>query len=112
MNRNVLAFVVLLSVFFIGCGKANVVNVYEESTENGIVATYYEMSNGTWKCNDKIYKYRLELTGRTPNAVRDSQYAVLTNNDSLAFDEVSKSLYSSLIEDSEVMKDSVIVEMK
>lgn len=112
MHRAVFAIVVLISVMITGCGKSGVVNTYEESEKDGIVVTYYEMEDGTWKCGEEFYDYRLELTGRMPNAERDGYYAVLTDNPELTYDEVAKSLYSSQLIDSLVMEGSVIVEMK
>ncbi len=112
MHRTVLAFLILMSVMMTGCGKSGVVNTYEESEKDGIMVTYYEMEDGTWKCREEFYDYRLELTGRMPNAERDGYYAVLTDNPDLTYDEVAKSLYSSLLIDSMVMDGSVIVEMK
>jgi len=70
------------------------------------------MSDGTWKCDEITYQYRLELSGRWPNAEAETYYVVLTDNEELTFEDVSKSLYSSLLEDSEIMEDSVILEMK
>lgn len=70
------------------------------------------MSDGTWKCDEITYQYRLELSGRWPNAEAETYYVVLTDNKELTFEDVSKSLYSSLLEDVEIMEDSVIVEMK
>lgn len=42
-----------------------------------------------------IYKYKLILTGTMTNAKTESTFVILSNDDSLTFDEVSKSLYSS-----------------
>jgi hypothetical protein len=41
------------------------------------------------------YKYQLKLTGTMPNAKKESTFVILTNDDDLTFDRVSKSLYSS-----------------
>ncbi|NDO72522.1 hypothetical protein FMM80_29405 [Schaedlerella arabinosiphila] len=57
-------------------------------------------------------QFRLELRGRMPNAESDSYYAVLTDNKNLTFEDVSKSLYGSLLEDSKIMEGSIIVEMR
>ena len=90
-----------------------IAKVYNESEEDGIMKTYYEMEDGTWKCDGTMYQYRLVLNRRTPNAAKDSCYVVLTNNKNLTFEEVSKSMYSSSMEYiNKVMKDSVIVEWK
>ena len=106
------AIFVLEVTLLAGCGKSGVINTYQPSEGNGVVKTYYEMDDGTWLCNQKNYQYRLELTGRMPTAQEDSCYVVLTDRDDLTFEDVSKSLYSSLLKDSEVMKGSIIVEMK
>ena len=104
-----LVFCVLL---FAGCGKSNIAKTYKQSEQDGIVMTYYKMNDGTWKCEDTTYQFRLELDGRMPNAKADSCYVVLTDNGKLTFEDVSKSLYSSSFEDIKAMKDSVIVEMR
>lgn len=103
---------ILFVILFAGCGKTDIAKTYEKSESEGIVSTYYEMSNGTWRCDGTIYQFRLELSGRMPNAESDSSYVVLTDNKNLTFEDVSKSLYSSLLEDSRIMQDSVIVEME
>lgn len=41
------------------------------------------------------FKYLLDLKGRGPNAVKDSRFVVLTNDETLTFDKVSLSLLSS-----------------
>lgn len=45
------------------------------------------------------YKYVVRLKGRHPNAVRDSEYMVLTNDLTIDFDTVSRSMFSSLSTD-------------
>lgn len=35
-------------------GVPEIVATHEESEEGGIAATYYELSDGTWKCGDTI----------------------------------------------------------
>lgn len=102
----------LCSVLLVGCGENEVVKTYNQSETGTVLKTYYEMNDGTWKCDDISYPFRLKLNGKMPNSEKESYYVVLTDNDNLTFEEVSKSLYGSLIEDSEVMEGSVIVEMK
>lgn len=70
------------------------------------------LNDGTWKCEDTVYLFRLELNGKMPNAKEESQYVVLTDDDTLDFEKVVKSQYSSDIEDGRVMEGSVIVEMR
>ncbi len=102
----------LFAVMIIGCGKSDVAKIYEKSEQNGILDSYCQMKDGTWKQGDNTYKFRLELTGRLPNAKFDTFYVVLTNNSDLSFEDVSKSLYSSSIEDKKIMENCSIVEMK
>lgn len=104
------AIVMLLMIT--GCSDG-IAKTYDETDENNsVMKTYYEMEDGTWVCDDVVYPYRLELVGRTPNAVKDGRYVVLTNNAELTFDEVAKSLFSSSSEDTKIMEGSVIVEME
>lgn len=49
MMKRTLIMIVLLLVLFIGCGKTDITKIYEKSENDGIIATYYEMNNGTWK---------------------------------------------------------------
>ena len=110
--KKLIAMIGLLTVLLAGCGKNDIAKVYEKSESDGIVATYYEMNDGTWQCDDISYQFRLELDGRMPNAEADSYYVVLTDNENLTFEDVAKSLYSSSLEDSKIMDGSIIVEMK
>ena len=104
--------VCLIMTSFVACSKTDIVKTYEKSENDGIVYTYYEMKDGTWKCEGTVYQYRLELNGRLNNASKDSCYVVLTDNDKLTFEDVSKSVFSSSTEDSSIMENSIIVEMK
>lgn len=108
----VISVFTVFTVLLMGCGKTDIVKTYEKTENNKIMRIYYEMNDGTWKCDDIIYKYRLELSGRTPTADSDGCYVVLTDNENLTFEDVAKSLFSSSFEDSKIMEKSVIVEMK
>ena len=112
MNKRLFAVLAVCLMLFIGCGENEIIKTYDQSDDNGVMKTYYEMKDGTWKCDDIIYQYRLELKGRMPNAEKDSCFVVLTDDKSLSFETVSKSLYSSLLKDVDAMKGSAIVEMK
>lgn len=112
MNKKRFTICIVCLMLLAGCGENEIMKTYEPSGDNAVMKTYYEMKDGTWKCDDTIYQFRLELTGRMPDAVKDSCYIVLTDDKSLSFETVSKSLYSSLLKDGEAMKGSVIVEMK
>ena len=112
MMKKMLISIGLLAVLLTGCGETDIVKTYEKSEDTGITATYYEIDNGTWKCDGVTYPFRLELSGGMPNAESDSYYTVLTDNKNFTFEDVSKSLYGSLLEDSKIMEGSIIVEMR
>ncbi len=111
MKKKLFAIAAICLMFFIGCRENEVMKTYDQSENNGVMRTYYEMKDGTWKCDNIIYRYRLELSGRMPNAEKDSCFIVLTDDKNLSFETVSKSLYSSSMEDINTMKGSIIVEM-
>lgn len=97
---------ILLTVMLIslaGCSQkeASVVKTYEmtdsetieECVENNEIVTivkYYEMSDGTWKTDDYIYQYRVEVIGRTNNAAKDSMFVFLSNTKDITFDQAWK----------------------
>ena len=73
----------LLVITFSGCAKkAGVKNTVE-----GNMRTYYEMTDGTWMCDDYSYKYRLEINGRMPNAAVDSSFVYLSNIEEITFEQ-------------------------
>lgn len=111
----------------ISYGEApDVVKTYEATPEDKITeyikngelcysSTHYEMSDGTWKVKEHpyTYKYRLELTGRLHNAVKDSTYIILSNRNDITFEQAWKaSGLSSNTEDYFDAKDAIIVGQK
>ena len=54
-------------------------------TINTTFETYYKMSDGTWQMNGNLYKYRLEISGRMPNAVVDTTFVYLSNIKEIPF---------------------------
>lgn len=73
------------------------VDAQEESQpELQFVEHYTENDDGTYTAENGItYQYKLILTGRSPNAVRDSSFIVLSNDKNLTFERVSESLFTS-----------------
>ena len=71
---------------------------------------YQELKDGTWKCEDTVYPYRLELSGTLPNARVDSHYVVLSQREDVTFEEVSQWMLSSVTPFDSV--DYVLVEWK
>ena len=101
MKRRMWA-VLLLTLVLCGCsGEAEVVSIFTETPEELVTErieqgeevttqTYYELSDGTWKTDDCAYQYRLVVTGRLHNAVRDTSYTILSNIEEITFDQAWK----------------------
>ena len=82
------------------------------NTIEGNLKTYCEMSDGTWQFDEHIYKYRLEISGRMPNAVKDSTYIYLSNIENISFQKaMMASGLSSNMEDYFAIEEAVLVEM-
>ncbi len=79
---------------------------------DGNMKTYYEMNDGTWMCDDVIYKYRLEIKGRMPNAAVDSTFVYLSNIEEISFEQAYKAAgVSSSTADYFSPEEAVLVEM-
>ena len=67
---------------------------------------------GTWQCDGHIYKYRLEISGRLSNAVKDSTYIYLSNIEDITFEQAWKaSGLSSNMDDYFDIDEAVLVEL-
>lgn len=49
-------------------------------------ATYYKNADGTWQKDGRVYKYRLEITGRMPRASVESTFVYLSNLKNISFE--------------------------
>lgn len=108
MRKQWLMGLALSLVLLAGCSASNVVKTYD-SEEDGVMVTYQELKDGTWKCEGTVYPYRLELSGTLPNARVDSHYVVLSQREDVTFEEVSQAMTSSVASLEPV--DYVLVEM-
>ena len=111
MKRLISILLCILAVvtLFFGCAgkKAGVRNTIE-----GNIKTYCEMTDGTWTCDGRRYKYRLEIDGRMPNAAVDSSFVYLSNIEEITFDQAYKaSGVSSDLNDYFPAEKAVLVEM-
>ena len=102
----------LLSAFLIislaGCSEEATV---KETFDDGF-KIYYEMNDGTWECDGYSYKYRLEISGRMPNAAKSSTFVYLSNVESISFEQAYLAAgVSSNTEDYFSPEDAVLVEM-
>ena len=62
----------------------------EEAIETMVYTEYYELEDGTWKCDQHTYKYKLTITGRLNNADKDITYTILSNIKDITFEEAWK----------------------
>lgn len=74
--------------------------------------TYSEMSDGTWQAESNTYKYRLEISGRMPNAAVDSTFVYLSNLENITFEQAWKAAgLSSNSDDYFAAEEAILVEM-
>ena len=79
----------------------------------GNMKTYYEMKDGTWLCDNQIYQYRLEISGRMPNAAKDSTFTYLSNIEEISFEKAYMAAgLSSNSEDYFKPEEAVLVNME
>ncbi len=113
--------IMLLSLFGCSQKEPSVVKIYEvtdpdyafENDEFVTMIKYYEMSDGTWKTDDYIYQYRLEITGRMGGAVKDSTFVFLSNIKDITFEQAWKaSGFSSNMDDYFKEEDAKFVAVK
>ena len=87
-------------------------NIDTKAAVDGNMKTYYELEDGTWMCDDVVYKYRLEITGKMPNAETDTTFVYLSNIEEITFDQAYKAAgVSSSTDDYFAPEDAVLVEM-
>ena len=124
--RVTLITLMILSLFGCSQEEPSLVKTYEvtdtefvdENSENDEWVTMvkcYEMSDGTWKTDDDehTYQYRLEITGRMPNADKDSTFVFLSNIEDITFEQAWKaSGFSSNMDDYFKREDARFVAMK
>ena len=118
----VLALVCVFGLFGCSPKEPSVVNTYyavseteveQENEEFIILVTHYEMSDGTWKTDDKTYQYRLEITGRMNTAVQDSTFVFLSNIEDITFEQAWKAAgFSSNMDDYFDIEDAIFVALK
>lgn len=115
----VLAFVIISFVFITACTASlpaeekGAAGQEEGERIEGNMAEYYKMSDGTWMCDGYTYKYCLEISGRMPNAAKDSTFTYLSNIEEISFEQAYKAAgVSSNLDDYFSPEDAVLVDMK
>ena len=108
--KSVLFLTLILSLFLVSaCAKKEdgIKNTIEGSRK-----TYYEMTDGTFKCDEYTYKYRLEISGRMPSAAKDSTFVYLSNKEDISFEQAWKAAgFSSFSTDYFEPEDAVLVDV-
>ena len=84
-------------------------NIILESSENIGIDYSYDGINYVVD-GDMVFKYKKELLGRSPGAVCDTRYIVLTNNPDITFEKVDRSIYSS--DSADWLSDTIIIGMQ
>ena len=111
-RKIVLLIIIVGCTMYCLCGcsqkEPSVVKTYEKTdsersspnSEPVIMVKHYEMSDGTWKTDEYTYQYRLEITGRMNNAVKDSTFIFFSNIEDITFDQAWKAAgFSSNMDD-------------
>ena len=99
-------------------GNTNNVNAIQERKHylpngtNGVCHEYFKTEDGRWSVNGKNYNFRVILEGRSPNAAKDTEYVVLTNDKDISFEEVNWSILSSNSNDTLEPETACIVEIR
>ena len=112
MRQIVFSIIITVCTTFSLCGcsqeEPSVVKTYEKTDEEQdtqndepvILVKHYEMSDGTWKTDEHTYQYRLEITGRMGNAVKDTTFIFLSNTKDITFEWAWKAAgFSSNMDD-------------
>lgn len=111
MKKLIALFFALTCVLdLVGCSNQPYESIH---TYVGNMKTYYKMADGTWQTEGNTYKYKLEITGRMPNAAVDTTFVFLSNLESIPFEQAWKAAgYSSSTDDYFAVEDAVLVEMR
>lgn len=102
------AAVFCLLLLLAGCaGEPKVKQTFE-----GDLASYAEMTDGTWACDGRSYAYRLEIRGRLHSAASDSVFVYLSNVPEISFEQAAKAAgLSSNLDDYFAPEEAVLVEL-
>lgn len=120
MYALLLITVMLLTLFACSSKEPVVVKTYEVTDSKLVeeyikerklvtLVEYYEMSDGTWKCEDYTYKYRLEFSEH--ESIKPSTgYVYLSNIKNITYEQAMRaSGLSSLSDDYFKVEDAILV---
>lgn len=112
MKKLICLFLCLALLLLLGCAPKSVEPQIVNTIEAPF-ATYYELSDGTWQAEGEVYQYRLEISGRMPNAAVDSTFVYLSNLEHISFDRAWKAAgFSSLLTDYFAPGEAILVDWK
>ena len=87
--------------------------VKEDAAKDGKLLDYSENPDGTFEADGITYKYKLGISGRMPNASKDSFFVYLSNLENITFEQAWKAAgFSSISNDYFDVKDAVLVEWR
>ena len=110
--KKLISFILVLVCIMglIGCEKRTPERI---KTIEGNLKTYYELTDGSWECDEHTYKYRLEISGRMPNAAVDSTFVYLSNQKNISFEQAYLAAgISSNLNAYFAVEDAILVDMK
>lgn len=82
-----------------------------QAEQTASMKDYKQNADGTWDCAGYTYKYKLEITGRMPNAACNSTFVYLSNIEHITFDQAWKAAgLSSNSNDYFDIKDAILVD--
>ncbi len=109
MKRFIIFLLGLILLLIMACCAKN----EENKADEGSLKIYSELSNGTDSCDEHIYKYRFEISGRIPNAAKNSTFVYLSNLPEISFEQAWKaSGLSSSLDDYFSEEDAILVDRR
>ena len=115
----------VLALSLVACGTNNDKHPYpdangedqviakEDTAKEGKLKDYSENPDGTFEADGITYKYKLGISGRMPNASKNTFFVYLSNLESITFEQAWKAAgLSSDSNDYFDVKDAVLVEWR
>ena len=116
MKKLIVLLLAIVCIFgFAGCNAlsdgSDESEIYSTAYTNS--KTYIKNADGTYTADGYTYKYRLEISGRMPNAAVDSTFVYLSNIKDITFGQAWKAAgFGNNTNDYFDVKDAVLVEIK
>ena len=107
--KKIISLLLLAALLLAGCSQAKEPEVVNTISTDRM--TYYELSDGTWQADGRIYKYRLEIPGQLPNSIEESTFVYLSNIEKITFDKAWKAAgFSNSTSDYFPAEDAILVD--